>query len=353
MVNHIKYKGKFWKIVSNRNGRYYLIPKKMESKFKKKFRSYKNIQKFGYSKNFRQVVRNQKKRNMLKGGAVEPPNPRETFVFDYNKNVVPMQAKNQYVTKDDKKWIDQLGNPRDQKIANSALSELNSINGLLNYFGGDSQKFTTLGDAVQYLRSNKDQVLQRVFENPSKLRNFGQNLGNVLKGVGLKIANFVGIPFGPENEWDMSSESIEKAGRALDEIVNDLKSKAISNKQTLQQLYLKQGDREEAKSIRDEEEQKQNKIRKEDRMTSTPKYQIIRNLNPLGYGVSESRVNVDPENLQQVRDVRQNPVLKRIDPNYFGKSSRPPPVTPKNSNVNPFQNREQIQDPRKAQSSWQ
>lgn len=346
MVNYIKYKGKFWKIVSSRNNKYYLVPKKNESKFKRKFRSYKNISKYGYSKNFRYVIRNQKKRNKLKGGAKVSdvsPSIRGTFVDEFNDNILPLTKNNQYITNDDQKWINDLGNPRDKVIANKALTQLNQINKLIGYFGGNSQNFKTLGAAVEYLKRNKDQVLQRVYEDNANIRSVGEGIGEWFKGLGNKIANLVGIVIGPEHEGDFSQSSLDRAGRALDEVINDLKTKALSSQQTLQQIYLKQGDRDEAKQIRDEEEAKAEKIRKEDREISTPKYQILRNLNPLGYGVSESRIAVDPENKQQVRDVRQNPVLKRIDPNYLPNSST------QASTTNPFQRREQNQ----TQSSWQ
>ena len=129
MVNFIKYKGKFWKIVSNRNGRYYLIPKTSNSKFKKRFRSYKNLSKYGYSKNFRGVIRNQNKRNKLKGG--KDPDVRNTYVSDYNSKTVPFTEKDQYITKNDREWVNNLGNPRDKVIADKALNQLNNINQLL------------------------------------------------------------------------------------------------------------------------------------------------------------------------------------------------------------------------------
>ena len=345
MVNYIKYKGKFWKIVSNRNGRYYLIPKTVNAKFKKRFRSYKNLSRYGYSKNFRGVIRNQTKRNKLKGGQL--PNIRETVVDDYNPKQVPFTEKDQYITKNDREWVNNLGNPRDKVIADKSLNQLNNINKLLKFFGGNTENFRTVSDAAEYLKRNKQQVLENMIANNAEVRSLGENLKEVFKGLGQKILNFIGVNINPK-EYDFTASNYEKQSKALDEIINDLKNKALTSQQTLQQIYLKQGDREEAKAIRDEEEAKQEKIRKEDRVLSTPKYQIVRNLNPLGFGVSESRINVDTENKEQVREVRQNPVLKRIDPNYLPRTSQNKVMAPTPaSTTNPFQRREQ------SQSSWQ
>lgn len=315
MANYIKYKNKYWKVVSNKNGRYYLVPKKERASFKN-FRTLKNIKKFGYSKKFRTMVRNQVKRNKLRGGA-----DVERFVFDYNDKQVPLQQNNKFITDDDQKWVNELTNPRDKTIANKALKDLNETNRLLKYFGGNESSFRTLDDAVRYITSNKSQVLQRVFENGMKDKSFGGLLKEAGKGIGTRLLNLVGVSLGPDSSSAFDPNSTEKASRALDELVGNLKSKALNAHNTLQQLYLKQGDREEQQQIRQDEEKKQEKIRKEERVFNTPKYQVVRNLNPLGFGVSQSRREIDPQNQEQVREVRQNPVVRRVDPNYFSNNN--------------------------------
>ena len=135
------------------------------------------------------------------------------------------------------------------------------------------------------------------------------------------MLNLVGVSLGPDSSSAFDPNSTEKASRALDELVGNLKSKALNAHNTLQQLYLKQGDREEQQQIRQDEEKKQEKIRKEERVFNTPKYQVVRNLNPLGFGVSQSRREIDPQNQEQVREVRQNPVVRRVDPNYFSNNN--------------------------------
>jgi hypothetical protein len=339
MTNYIKYKNKFWKVVSNKNGRYYLVPKKGRNNYKN-FRSLKNLKKFGYSKKFRSVLRNQRKRNMLRGGAV----PTENFVFDYNDKKVPLQENNKFVTDDDQKWINELKSPRDKTVANKALKQLNDTNRLLRYFGGNEGSFETLDQAVAYLSSNKNQVLQRIFENGIKDKSFGGLLKETFSGIGNRLLNLVGVTTGPGSSTSNSAfdpNTAEKASRALDELISNLKTKALNAQNTLQQLYLKQGDREEQQQIREDEDKKQEKIRKEERVFSTPKYQVVRNLNPLGFGVSQSRRAVDPQNQEQVREVRQNPVVRRIDPSYFSNGQ----------NKNIVQRREE-QEQLRNQSSW-
>ncbi len=357
MVNYIKYKGKFWKIVSNKNGRYYLVPKKVNSNYKKKFRTYKNIEKFGFSKNFRKVIKNRRKRNLLKGGAKDDEFPEEpSRVRDpdallsfrdlktWNANKVPLQKENQYITKDDRKWINEIPNPRDREIANKSLNDLNKINNLMKIFGGNELSFSNLGEATEYLKNNKEQVLQYITDNAAGT-SVGHTLLEGLKLFGNKLLSFIGINTGANRQSEFSEAAMANASKALDELISNLKTKSLTATQTLQQIYLKQGDREEAKQIREDEEKKQDQYRKEDRYTSTPKYQVIRNLNPLGYETGQSQRKVDPENLEQVRNVRQNPILKQLDPAYLPQSQKGP--------MNQFQKKDSDNLNSKTQSSWQ
>lgn len=319
------------------------VSKKNPTRFIRHFRSFKNVQKYGLT---RKVVRNSKNKLKLRGSGVnfkgirEVIDPSTDSRFDPrykpkgDKSVkIPKTSKqlDGFITQNDNEWIRKISNPYDKKIANDSLKTLRGLKNLMKNVDPDSTNkdmVELLGSLVKF----KNDFVQIALGNRTDLN---KRLQQNFKDIGLKLVGYSFL-------WDTGSDKFESVvekkqaiSAAYDDLINQARSKVQTALNNLQTVYMKQGDREENQRIRDEDEAKQKKLRdlddakreqerlqdqkdrEKDRLENAPLSQVVENVNALGYGSSRSNVKVNPNDVEQVRKVRQNPFIRVQDKRYL------------------------------------
>lgn len=263
------------------------------------YRSYRNYKKFGLRDKGAM-----KKRLKMKG-----------------RGPVQTGGNKSYVTDNDRAWIKKL-NPYDKLIANKSIKVLDGISKLVGKFD-PSLKNEDMAEQVKKLSQLKSTIIQQALGYEGQ--GFGGNVGNALKNtfkdIGLTLVGKGWLWESGQEKLESVTERKQRLSAALDDLLNQARNKGQEAMSQLNQLYLKQGDREEQKQIRDEEEKKQDEkneaLRKREKLENLPEYQSIDEVNPLGYSSGRRYLKVDPENQSQVRAVRNNPMLREQDTSYI------------------------------------
>lgn len=276
------------------------------------FRTYRNYTQFGVKDK-----RARKKRLAMKGRG-----PTES------KTIKPAEQKS-FVTDNDSEWIKKL-NPYDKLIANKSLKTLGSFGKLIKQFDpdydGNLNSFIT---GVGKLQALKSKVVQGVLgygegaDSSSKAR---LAAGRLFRDLGLTLSGMSWLFNTGHVNLETVAEYKQQITAALDDLLSQARVKGQEALGQLNQLYLKQGDREENEQIRNKEEKKQDEkneeLRKKDREESLPDLQSIEEVNPLGYVSGHRYLKVDPKNEAQVKSIRNNNFLREQDKSYFDRNSK-------------------------------
>lgn len=279
----------------------------------KSFRTYKNYQKFGVKD--RSAV---KQRLKMRGRG-------ESGQADKTVEGGKSGGQKNYVTDNDSVWIKKL-NPYDKLIANKSIKTLNGINKLIGQFDPDLQS-DDFASQVKNLTAIKSKIVQTVLgytgRNPESV---GEALKNTFKDIGLTLVGKGWLWESGQEKLESVTERKQKIVAALDDVLNQARNKGQEALSQLNQLYLKQGDREEQQQIRDKEEKKQDekneKIREKDKIESLPEYQTVEEVNPLGFVSGRRYMRVNPNNESQVRSVRSNPFIREQDKSYYNNNQK-------------------------------
>lgn len=234
------------------------------------------------------------------------------------------KTTNSYVTGNDSAWIKKL-NPYDKVIANKSVKTLNAISKLVGKFE-PNLKSSDMADQVKALTKLKSRIVQEAMNYTGfNKESIGSALGNTFKDIGLTIVGKGWLWESGQEKLESVTEKKAKITAALDDLLNQARNKGQEALSQLNQLYLKQGDREEQQQIRDKEEKKMDdkteQLRKKDKEESLPDYQRVDEVNPLGFSSGKRYMKVDPNNLAQVKSVRNNPMLREQDKSYYKKNS--------------------------------
>lgn len=298
MTMYVRYRGKMMKVVSRKGKRYYLKPIKAKSstRFGKHFRTYRNLKRYGVSK-----------QTLLK----KNPNSRLKM---RGRGGTPFDGKSQgnnYITQNDDKWISSLSNPYDKKIAKDSIKQLSALRRLYFIVEPDADDLSA-SDMIKLLTSLKGKIVQEA------LGGAGKRIGDVFKDIGLTLAGKGWLWESGQPGLESITERKAQLNAALDELIGQARVKAQNALQTLQQLYLKQGDREEQENIREEERERQDKIHEKDRRENLPDAQTVEELNPLGYVTRRRKSDkFDLNDPSAVAYLRQHPVVREVDPSYY------------------------------------
>lgn len=294
--------------VKHRNGSKVLLKpvnvKKRRENLLKSFRTYRNYERFGL-KNKKAM----KKRMHLKGRGPTTTTGSKSFVTD-----------------NDNEWIRKL-NPYDKLIANKSVKTLNAINKLVGSYEPDL-KNSSLSDQIRNLTQLKSTLVQEVMGYTGKGAPAVKNaLRNTFKDLGLTLVGKGWLWESGQEKLESTTEQKQKIVAAVDDLINQARNKGQEALSQLNQLYLKQGDREEQEQIRTKEEEKQDKkndaLREKDRLENIPKYQSVDEVNPLGFSSGKKYRSVDTSDPSQVRFVRNNPFTREQDKSYISKVSTP------------------------------
>lgn len=302
----VQYRGKLYKSVGRRGRRLYLkdVTHKYPRSYKTKFRSYANLKAFGVSKKSKLI--NSKNRLKLRGGAALPGASGSADAF---------------VTNDDNEWVRKISNPYDRHIADQNLKVLR---GLKKFFGlidpTSSGKDLKISDMINELNTQKRAIVDAALDNiGNSSAQINQRLKNIFKDIGLTLIGKGWIWNAGYTKFESVPERKQQVQAALDEIISEMKTKAQGAVSSLQQLYLRQGDREEGEKLRIKDEERARQLREKEDASNVPKYAYTEYVNPLGYsGRREQRV-VDVKNPDEVRRAKTEPTERRFDRGYLAK----------------------------------
>lgn len=290
------------KIVSRKGKRVYMreMKPKLPSRFVRHFRSYSNLSRYGLSKAHYKTSRNKLK---LRGAG-------------------PMAKESGFVTQNDEEWVRKLSNPYDKKIANESLKTLKGLRSLVGIVDPDLNG-KPMDQLLKEFNSRKSEIIQEALGNRGHSgEQIRKRIERSFKDIGLTL-------IGKGWLWDTGNDLFESTGEkkqqftaALDDLISQARIKSQTAFQTLQQLYLKQGDREEGEQIREDERKKQKEQHDKDREESLPGYQSVDEVNPLGFVTKRRTVRVDPNNSRQIQNVRQNPLIREFDRSYLSANTQ-------------------------------
>lgn len=290
---------------------------KKRSALLKSFRTYRNYEQFGVKD--RGAI---KKRLKMKGRGMVKGTEKSKVTDKGGKS----GGSKSYVTENDSVWIKKL-NPYDKLIANKSIKTLNGINKLIGQFDPNLQS-DDFASQVKNLTSLKSTIVQTVlgYKSGSYGANVNEALKNTFKDIGLTLAGKGWLWESGLEKNESVTERKQKIVAALDDVLNQARNKGQEALSQLNQLYLKQGDREEQQQIRDKEESKQDekneKIRQKDKIESLPEYQTVEEVNPLGFVSGRRYMKVNPNNESQVRSARSNPFIREQDKSYYNNNQK-------------------------------
>lgn len=292
------------KIKNRSRRRMFLKPVDLDRKKRKisrGFRTYANLKKFGW----RSGTVNTKNKLKMRG---------------YGSSEVTGRG---FITDNDNSWISSL-NPYDKVIAKNSVKTLKALQKLLKTFNISYDSNEKVSDQIQKLKAAKEEIVQKLLgydKYGSVNKSISNAFKNIMKDFGINVLGFFGFQgVGGLSSLETSGEKKIAIQSALDDYLNQVRTKSQEAYSILQQLYLKQGDREEQREIRKKEEEKQLELRKQDKVDTLPTYQTVEEVNPLGYVARRRYLKVDPDNERQVKSARNNPFLREQDRSYFDKS---------------------------------
>lgn len=291
------------------------VGEKLPSRFVRHFRSFGNLDRYGMRKSF---VRNSAQKLNLRGKG-KPGNTQFGFI-----------------TRNDKEWIRKIENPNDRLLADQSLKTLTALKNFMKVFDPDIVSKSP-GDVLKTFNAKKSEIVQAALGNNS-MDSGAKNarIQRSFKDLGLTIIGKGWLWDTGSTKFESTTERKTQLQTALEDLLSQTRMKAQSALADLKNLYMRQGDREEQKRIRDEEEGKAEKIRQKDREENLPSYQVVDSVNPLGYVTGRRNRNVDASDSQQVRRVRQNPEVRELDRSYFTRNrervkEQPTVIFPKTS----------------------